>query len=92
MSYKHNPQGYPQFLEKVERLSHLIKRQTISDKLGASRENRTPVSSLARTHSTTKPYSHGAPGGTRTPNKRSEVVYDIHFTTGALYQTLSTVS
>ena len=29
---------------------------------GATRENRTPVSSLARTHSTTKPWSHSSMG------------------------------
>ncbi|MDQ5892994.1 MAG: hypothetical protein QG640_4 [Patescibacteria group bacterium] len=34
MSYKHNPQCYPQFLQKDERLSHLIKRLLIGQLRG----------------------------------------------------------
>ena len=63
--------------------------------LGADRENRTPASSLARTHSTTKPYPlrgnystrciyvSSAPTRIRTQNSTSEASRDIHFTIGA---------
>jgi hypothetical protein len=57
----------------------------------AGRENRTPVSSLARTCSTTKPYPHCAPGGIRTPTISSEDWCDIHFTTGALHYAVPTI-
>ena len=44
----------------IERLldNIFLGRQKLKDILCAGRENRTPVSSLARTHSTTKPYPH----------------------------------
>jgi hypothetical protein len=50
MSFMHTTTG----LSTEDRESLKIPRETKND--GADRENRTPVSSLARTHSTTKPY------------------------------------